>query len=101
MLRYALLSLTLAFSSALQAEQIIIPLGQQGGGELALPSRGASKGAVLERFGLPDNEHSPVGQPPITRWDYRIFSVYFEGDRVIDSVIDHRPLHLPQDQQQP
>jgi hypothetical protein len=27
-----------------------------------------------------------VGQPPITRWDYASYSVYFEYDRVIDSV---------------
>jgi hypothetical protein len=27
-----------------------------------------------------------VGKPPITRWDYPGFSVFFEGDRVIDTV---------------
>ncbi|MGV8228465.1 phosphodiesterase, partial [Pseudomonas aeruginosa] len=32
-----------------------------------------------------------VGQPPIVRWDYRDFSVYFESGRVLDSVRHHRP----------
>ena len=50
--------------------------------------------SVLERFGLADEEHKPVGQPPITRWDYREFSVYFEYDHVINSVRQHRPRHL-------
>jgi hypothetical protein len=25
--------------------------------------------------------------PPITRWDYNNFAVFFEGDRVIDAVV--------------
>ena len=49
---------------------------------------------MLERFGLADEEHQPVGQPPITRWDYREFSVYFEYDHVINSVRHHQPRHL-------
>jgi hypothetical protein len=39
-------------------------------------------------------QHKPVGQPPITRWDYREFSVYFEYDHVINSVRHHQPRHL-------
>lgn len=89
--RTALLALLLSLSAPLAAEQILIPLGQQGGGDIALPARGDAKGQVLERFGLPDQEHPAVGKPPITRWDYREFSVYFEGERVINSVLDHRP----------
>jgi len=46
---------------------------------------------VLERFGLADEEHPAVGKPPITRWDYREFSVYFEYDHVIDSVRHLQP----------
>jgi hypothetical protein len=33
---------------------------------------------------------SAVEQPPITRWDYPAFSVYFEHDRVIHAVARHR-----------
>jgi len=48
---------------------------------------------LLERFGLPDEEHPAVGKPPITRWDYREFSVYFESGHVVDSVRHHQPRH--------
>jgi hypothetical protein len=30
-----------------------------------------------------------VGDPPITRWVYDRFTVYFENDRVIHSVVHH------------
>lgn len=53
------------------AETLQIPLGQQGDGSTPLPLRGDSRSQVLERFGLPDQEHPPVGRPPIRRWDYR------------------------------
>lgn len=76
--------------SSSPAETIRIPIDQQGGGQLATPSPGDTKGKVLDAFGLADEEHSPVGSPPITRWDYRYFSVYFENDRVINSVTHHQ-----------
>jgi len=41
---------------------------------------------VEKQFGPPTTRHPTVGKPPITRWDYPNFSVFFEGDRVIDSV---------------
>jgi hypothetical protein len=41
---------------------------------------------VEKHFGAPTEKHATVGQPPITRWDYAGFSVFFEHDRVIHSV---------------
>ena len=73
------------------ADTLQIPIGQQGGSALQLPQFGESQRAVLERFGLADEEHPSVGNPPITRWDYREFSVYFEYDHVINSVRHHQP----------
>jgi len=89
-----LLLLALLFPLPGLAETIEIPLGRQGAADIALPARGESQGAVLERFGLADEEHPAVGRPPISRWDYRNFSVYFESDRVIDSVRHHQPRHF-------
>ncbi len=85
------------------AETLEIPLGQQGATDIALPARGQLQHAVLERFGLPDQEHPAVGTPPINRWDYREFSVYFESGRVIDSVRHHQPRYPnePNGQEQP
>ena len=41
---------------------------------------------VEKAYGQPAERHDAVGQPPITRWDYPTFSVYFENDRVIHAV---------------
>ncbi|CAD5108816.1 phosphodiesterase [Zestomonas carbonaria] len=87
----ALLLFALLAPTSLWADTLTIPVGQQGAAHIPLPVRGDSQQAVLERFGLADQEHRPVGQPPITRWDYRDFSVYFESGRVINSVIHHQP----------
>ncbi len=51
------------------------------------PARGALMKTVEKQFGAPAEKHPTVGKPPITRWDYPNFSVFFEGDRVIDSVV--------------
>lgn len=82
--------LTIALCSPVHADIIRIPVGQQGQVVIPVPSRGDSKHQVLERFGLADEEHPAIGQPPITRWDYREFSVYFEGNRVLNSVQHHQ-----------
>ncbi|AYF87311.1 phosphodiesterase [Pseudomonas sp. DY-1] len=91
MKRTGLLLTCLLLALPVSAETIEIPVGEQGDLGLSLPVRGESQGAVLESFGLPDEEHPAVGKPPISRWDYREFSVYFESGRVIDSVRHHQP----------
>lgn len=69
------------------ADTLVIPLGAQATDRLTpMPQRGQLKGTVIQRHGEPARRHAPVGQPPITRWDYSDFSVYFEYDHVIDSV---------------
>jgi hypothetical protein len=50
------------------------------------PNRGATMQAVEQKFGQPAQRHATIGQPPITRWDYPGFSVFFEKDRVIHAV---------------
>lgn len=50
------------------------------------PARGATMATVEAKFGAPQNRHEAVGTPPISRWDYAGFVVYFEKDRVIDAV---------------
>jgi hypothetical protein len=51
------------------------------------PNRGSTMAAVQGRFGEPTQRHATVGNPPITRWDYPQFSVYFEHDRVLHAVL--------------
>lgn len=52
----------------------------------ARPKAGMSMTAVESTFGAPAQRRGAVGEPPITRWDYSGFSVYFEHDRVIHAV---------------
>ena len=59
--------------------------------QIERPKRGISMSDVEKHFGAPVTRHPAVGrggehQPPITRWDYNGFSVFFESDRVIDAV---------------
>lgn len=100
-MRHLLLLLCLVIPLPLLADTLEIPVGEQGDSHIALPARGESQKAVLERFGLPDEEHPPVGKPPITRWDYREFSVYFESGRVVDAVRQHHARNLPPQNQSP
>ena len=53
------------------------------------PASGISMDSVLQRYGEPQNRVPAVGQPPITRWVYPDFTVYFEYRHVIHSVV-HR-----------
>ena len=49
------------------------------------PVRGLTMDEVREQFGDPLDSAGPIGEPPITRWEYAKFAVVFEGNMVIDS----------------
>ncbi len=55
--------------------------------DTATPTRGMTMTQVATKFGAPVNKVPAVGKPPISRWEYPGFVVYFENDRVIDSVV--------------
>jgi len=66
----------------------------------ARPKPGMSMVAVESTYGAPSQRHAAVGgalpqHPPITRWDYPAFSVYFEHDRVVHAVARHAPPARP------
>lgn len=50
------------------------------------PLHGTSMENVLAQYGDPLDRLPAVGQPPITRWNYENFTVYFEYNLVIHSV---------------
>jgi hypothetical protein len=60
------------------------------------PRTGLSMANVRSSYGDPVKEHPSVStygnpdHPPITRWDYQNFSVFFEHDKVVHAVV-HRP----------
>jgi hypothetical protein len=58
-----------------------------------LPRRGMLMNQVESQFGAPTTKHAPVGggsaqQPPITRWTYPEFTVYFEHSHVVNAVVN-------------
>jgi len=54
------------------------------------PRRGMNMDQVREQFGEPAASGKPVGDPPITRWEYRDFIVYFEYQTVLHTVATQR-----------
>ena len=54
-----------------------------------VPGNGMTKDQVAQRFGEPSEKVGAVGDPPISRWVYENYTVYFEYDLVLHSVI-HR-----------
>jgi hypothetical protein len=55
--------------------------------DVATPTRGMTMDQVTSKFGAPSDKTPAVGKPPISRWQYPGFMVYFEGDHVIHSVV--------------
>jgi len=78
-----------------RADELEMP-GETVGTSLSKPSKGSTMKAVLHAFGAPTKKYAPVGggsvhQPPITRWDYPSFSVFFENSHVVDAVVPGSP----------
>ena len=58
------------------------------------PYRGLTKTQVRNSYGEPQITYPAVGDPPITRWDYEGFHVFFEHNLVLHSVIPNKPLQV-------
>jgi hypothetical protein len=61
-----------------------------------LPARGMTMAQVERRFGAPAEKLAPAGgdaprHPTINRWRYAGYTVYFERNRVLHSVVDEAP----------
>lgn len=85
-------ALALLAAAAVARAELVVVDGQvqllQPGVEV--PARGSNMQAVEARFGAPASKAAAVGVPPITRWDYAGFSVYFEN-----SIVIHAVAHTP------
>ena len=62
---------------------------------ITLPGRGMTMTEVESKFGLPQQKYPEVGDPPITRWVYGNFSVYFEYQYVIHAVAQTGGMPVP------
>ena len=50
------------------------------------PTRGMSQEGVQANFGAPQSMVAAIGDPPISRWEYAGFVVFFEHNLVIHAV---------------
>jgi len=77
-------ALMASLSVIAQADELTMPTSAPSADH---PSRGMSMDKVEATFGAPTNREAAVGQPPITRWEYPGFVVYFENSTVLHTVI--------------
>lgn len=82
-----------AYSNSLAAETITVPVASQAPDKQSIerPKSGLLGSQVVKKFGEPLAVNSPVGEPPISRWEYADFYVYFEYNHVVHTVLKHRP----------
>lgn len=87
------LGTTGALSASLpaSADTLGVPVGQQGEQSIQTPEHGLTKAQVAARYGEPKRRIAPVGEPPITRWIYDGYTVYFDNDYVVHSVRHPNP----------
>lgn len=90
---YALLAILCVFglAPAVYAETLTVPDQPKETFSVTLPGRGMPMESVLQQFGEPEEKHEQVGTPPISRWVYKKFTVYFEDSYVIHAVF-HSPV---------
>jgi hypothetical protein len=80
---------TLVLSGPAFADDLQVPNPSASGDK---PASGMSMDKVEAKYGAPSRRVPAVGggttaQPPITRWEYPGFVVYFENDRVVHTVV--------------
>jgi len=81
------LAFMLAFAfQAVYADVLIIDEVRQAA-RMELPKNGQSKADIEVKYGTPLERRAAVGDPPISSWKYDKFSVYFEYDLVLSTVL--------------
>jgi hypothetical protein len=84
------MALGLGFSGTAVLGDTLLVESVESGASVARPAHGATMESVLQHHGEPGSRSGPVGDPPISTWDYGEFVVYFEGQHVIHSVVPPR-----------
>jgi len=85
-LTLVLLSSIAFWASTASADVLLIEEVRQAD-NMAVPANGLSMAEVEAQFGSPGSKQGPVGDPPITQWVYDRWSVYFEFDKVLFTVL--------------
>ena len=85
-------SLAILLAGPASADTLLMD-GIQSTPQVVTPQRGMTMEAVRAKFGNPATEHPAVPSnegplhPPITRWDYDGYSVFFENSTVLHTVV--------------
>ena len=75
-------------AAAAQADVLLLDaIDQKVAQAPAMPDKGMTMASVEQRYGAPSGRRGAVGNPPITRWDYPGFVVYFEYRHVVHAVV--------------
>ena len=82
----SLVALLLAAMGTASADTLQME-GATAGSNDGRPTRGMTQASVESKYGSPASVKAPVGDPPITRWEYAGFVVFFEHDKVIHAVL--------------
>jgi len=70
------------------ADTLQIPNNRSSTISIEIPPRGMTMTIVEEHFGEPESKKEPIGEPPITIWEYSNYTVYFEYKHVIHTVVN-------------
>jgi hypothetical protein len=81
------LALMLALFAGFAAADVLLIEEVRQADNMDLPVNGQTMDEVEARFGAPDSKQAAVGDPPITEWEYGRWSVYFEYNRVLFTVL--------------
>jgi hypothetical protein len=83
----------LLLAAGAQADTLLVQRAQAEQGA-NLPARGASMAQVEAKYGAPQQKFGAIAgpgsrkrNPPITRWAYPNFNVFFEYNHVVDAVL--------------
>lgn len=78
-----------SLSQNVLADSVQIPVGQQSAelNQLDRPKTGMLQSQVKTKYGSPVKEFPAKGKPAISRWEYEHYTVYFENDHVIYTVL--------------
>lgn len=82
--------IALSFVVALSAQADVIKMPSKSPQVVtseSAPVRGMTKSQVESNFGAPMSISGPTGTPAIYRWDYPDYSVFFEHNYVLHSVV--------------
>ena len=84
---YSLIAAAMFSLTSASADTLLIDgVSQSSATVSARPNRGMEMESVESTWGAPNSKRAPIGEPPIARWEYSDFVVYFEYSHVIHSV---------------